>query len=89
VLQVGLQRRYSKMYQMAKQIVDKGPHLATSRTFIAQWHRNPGWIMKGRCIEGGQVTRQNWRMYREFSGGAWLLKSPRHQTDVADYIFWR
>ncbi len=67
VLQVGLQRRYSKMYQMAKEIVDKG--LIGDVTHIhAQWHRNPGWVMKGDASKVGKYLA-NWRMYREYSGG--------------------
>src|SRR5690349_15665974 len=84
VLQVGLQRRYSKFYQMAKQIVDKG--LLGDVTHIhAQWHRNPGWVMKGDAAKVGKY-KANWRMYREFSGGL-AAEIASHQTDVADYIF--
>ncbi|HEY3839766.1 MAG TPA: Gfo/Idh/MocA family oxidoreductase [Bryobacteraceae bacterium] len=84
VLQVGLQRRYSKFYQMAKQIVDKG--LLGDVTHIhAQWHRNPGWIMKGDKDKVGKY-KANWRMFREFSGGL-AAEIASHQTDVADYIF--
>jgi predicted dehydrogenase len=84
VLQVGLQRRYSKFYQMAKEIVDKG--LLGDVTHIhAQWHRNPGWIMKGDAAQVGKY-KANWRMYREFSGGL-AAEIASHQTDVADYIF--
>lgn len=84
VLQVGLQRRYSKMYQMAKDIVDKG--LIGDVTHVhAQWHRNPGWIMKGDASKVGKY-KANWRMYREYSGGL-AAEIASHQTDVADYIF--
>jgi predicted dehydrogenase len=84
VLQVGLQRRYSKMYQMAKEIVDKG--LIGDVTHIhAQWHRNPGWVMKGDASKVGKYLA-NWRMYREYSGGL-AAEIASHQTDVADYIF--
>jgi predicted dehydrogenase len=92
VLQVGLQRRYSKFYQMAKQIVDKG--LLGNVTHIhAQWHRNPGWIMKGdpsklipELGEKAGKYKANWRMFREYSGGL-AAEIASHQTDVADYIF--
>ncbi|MCU1261355.1 MAG: oxidoreductase domain protein [Bryobacterales bacterium] len=84
VLQVGLQRRYSKFYQMAKEIVDKG--LLGDVTHVhAQWHRNPGWVMKGDAAKVGKY-KANWRMYREFSGGL-AAEIASHQTDVADYIF--
>jgi predicted dehydrogenase len=39
VLQVGLQRRYSKFYQAVKQMVDKG-ELGTVTHIRGQWHRN-------------------------------------------------
>ena len=75
VLQVGLQRRYSKFYQLAKQMVDKG--LLGDVTHIhAQWHRNPGWVMNGF----------NWRLYREYSGGL-AAELASHQIDIADWIF--
>ncbi len=84
VLQVGLQRRYSKFYQMAKQIVDKGV-LGDVTHIHAQWHRNPGWVMKGDAAKVGKY-KANWRMFREYSGGL-AAEIASHQTDVADYIF--
>ena len=75
VLQVGLQRRYSKFYQLAKQLVDKGI-LGDVTHIHAQWHRNPGWVMNGF----------NWRLYREFSGGL-AAELASHQIDIADWIF--
>jgi predicted dehydrogenase len=75
VFQVGLQRRYSSFYQLAKQMVDKG--LLGNVTHVhAQWHRNPGWRMNGF----------NWRLYREYSGGL-AAELASHQIDVADWIF--
>lgn len=75
LFQVGLQRRYSKFYQLAKQMADKG--LLGNVTHIhAQWHRNPGWRMNGF----------NWRLYREYSGGL-AAELASHQIDVADWIF--
>jgi predicted dehydrogenase len=75
VLQVGLQRRYSKFYQLAKQLVEKGV-LGDVTHIHAQWHRNPGWVMNGF----------NWRLYREFSGGL-AAELASHQIDIADWIF--
>ena len=73
--QVGLQRRYSKFYQLAKQMVDKG--LLGNVTHVhAQWHRNPGWRMNGF----------NWRLYKEYSGGL-AAELASHQVDIADWIF--
>jgi len=75
LLQVGLQRRYSKFYQLAKQMVDKG--LLGNVTHIhAQWHRNPGWVMNGF----------NWRLYKQFSGGL-AAELASHQVDVSDWMF--
>ena len=45
VLQVGLQRRYSKYFQAVKDMVDKGV-LGNVTHIEAMWHRNPGWVMK-------------------------------------------
>ena len=75
VLQVGLQRRYSKFYQLAKQMVDKGV-LGNVTHIHAQWHRNPGWVMNGF----------NWRLYREYSGGL-AAELASHQIDISDWLF--
>jgi predicted dehydrogenase len=75
VLQVGLQRRYSKFYQLAKQLVDKGV-LGDVTHIHAQWHRNPGWVMNGF----------NWRLYRDYSGGL-AAELASHQVDIADWLF--
>jgi len=75
VLQVGLQRRYSKFYQLAKELVDKGI-LGDVTHIEAMWHRNPGWVMNGF----------NWRLYREYSGGL-AAELASHQVDIADWIF--
>lgn len=75
VLQVGLQRRYSKFYQIARAMIDKG--LLGDVTHVhAQWHRNPGWVMRGF----------NWRLYREYSGGL-AAELASHQIDIADWMF--
>jgi predicted dehydrogenase len=75
ILQVGLQRRYSKFYQLAKQMIDKGM-LGDVTHIHAQWHRNPGWVMNGF----------NWRLFREYSGGL-SAELASHQIDVADWFF--
>jgi predicted dehydrogenase len=79
ILQTGLQRRYSKYYQMVKQMVDKGV-LGTVTHIHAQWHRNPGWVMK----PGGEM--KNWRLFRKYSGGL-TAELASHQIDVADMMF--
>jgi predicted dehydrogenase len=75
VLQVGLQRRYSKFYQLAKELVDKGA-LGDVTHIHALWHRNPGWVMNGF----------NWRLYRDYSGGL-AAELASHQVDIADWLF--
>lgn len=78
VLQTGLQRRYSSMYQAARQMIEKG--VLGEVTYVqAQWHRNPGWKMKA----GGEMA--NWRLYRKFSGGL-VAELASHQIDVADWM---
>ena len=81
ILQVGLQRRYSKFYQTVKDMVDKGV-LGDVTHVHAQWHRNPGWTMK----PGGKDNPLNWRLFREFSGGL-TAELASHQVDVADWMF--
>ncbi len=86
-LQTGLQRRYSKFYQTAKQMIDKG--MIGQVTHIrGQWHRNTfakdPW---NKPVPPGRTDKeQNWRKYREFSGGL-TAELASHQIDVADWMF--
>ncbi len=82
VMQVGLQRRYSRFYQTAKQMIDSG--MIGNVTHVrAQWHRNPGWRMK----EFPENQRErNWRLFREYSGGL-TAELASHQIDVATWMF--
>ena len=76
ILQVGLQRRYSRFYQTAKQMIDKG--MIGEVTHIrAQWHRS-----------GMSATWSppSWRVYRKYSGGL-TAELASHQIDVADWMF--
>lgn len=78
VMQTGLQRRYSAMYQAARAMIEKG--LLGEVTYVqAQWHRNPGWKMKA----GGEMA--NWRLFRKYSGGL-VAELASHQIDVADWM---
>lgn len=80
-IQVGLQRRYSLLYQRAKQMVDAG--LIGEVTHIqAQWHRNTNWRRKAAAEFEDQF---NWRLYRKYSGGL-CAELMSHQVDVADWI---
>src|SRR5262249_42696647 len=87
ILQVGLQRRYSKYYQTARQMIDKGI-LGKVTNVQAQWHRNTfsrdPW---NRAVPAGTTDKvYNWRKYREFSGGL-TAELGSHQIDVADWMF--
>jgi predicted dehydrogenase len=81
VLQVGLQRRYSKYFQAVKEMVDKGV-LGNVTHIEAMWHRNPGWVMK----PGGRDNPKNWRLFRDYSGGL-TAELGSHHIDVADWMF--
>jgi predicted dehydrogenase len=84
VLQVGLQRRYSKFYQTAKQMIEKGM-LGKVTHIYAQWHRNPGWRMR-KAPDPKRQREWNWRLFREFSGGL-TAELGSHQIDVATWMF--
>ena len=81
ILQVGLQRRYSRFYQTARQMIEKGM-LGEVTHVRAQWHRNPGWRMKK--FKTNQRLR-NWRLFREYSGGL-TAELASHQVDIAAWM---
>jgi predicted dehydrogenase len=83
VLQVGLQRRYSLFYQVAKQMIDQGV-LGNVTHIRGQWHRNSS---QRRPVPDPSLERKiNWRMYREYAGGN-TAELASHQIDVADWMF--
>jgi len=81
ILQVGLQRRSSVLYQVAMEMIRKGA--LGKITFVrAQWHRNNNWR---RPVPDPKYERLiNWRMYKEYSGGL-MAELASHQIDVADW----
>ena len=81
VLQVGLQRRSSLLYQVAMAMIRQGA--LGKVTFVrAQWHRNGNWR---RPVSDPKLERLlNWRMYREYSGGI-MTELASHQIDVANW----
>ena len=81
IIQVGLQRRYSKLYQRAKQLIDSGA-IGNVTHIQAQWHRNTNWRRKASQEFEDQF---NWRLYRKYSGGL-CAELMSHQVDVADWI---
>jgi predicted dehydrogenase len=81
VIQVGLQRRYSKFYQSVRDMIEKGV-LGDVKHVYAQWHRNPGWTMKG---DPKTNRMANWRLFREYSGGL-AAELASHQIDISDWM---
>ncbi|MBM3814628.1 MAG: Gfo/Idh/MocA family oxidoreductase [Acidimicrobiia bacterium] len=75
VLQVGLQRRYSRFYQTARQMIEKGM-LGKVTHVYAQWHR---------ASLGRTWVPPSWRAFRKFSGGL-TAELASHQIDVADWM---
>jgi predicted dehydrogenase len=81
VVQVGLQRRSSVLYQIAVEMIRKGA-LGKIMFVRAQWHRNSNWR---RPVPDPSLERQiNWRMYKEYSGGL-LAELASHQIDIANW----
>lgn len=80
VIQVGLERRYSKFYQTAKQMVSKG-FLGEVTHIQAQWNRN-----QAGTIDPGRPREANWRFLRAFSAGL-TGELAAHQFDVADWMY--
>ncbi len=80
-IQVGLQRRYSLLYQRAKELVDAGV-IGDITHIQAQWHRNTNWRRKASQEFEDQF---NWRLYRKYSGGL-CAELMSHQVDVADWF---
>ena len=80
-IQVGLQRRYSLLYQRAKELVDAGA-IGEITHIQAQWHRNTNWRRKASEEFEDQF---NWRLYRRYSGGL-CAELMSHQVDVADWM---
>ena len=83
VLQIGLQRRSSVLYNVAMEMIRKGA-LGKVMFVRAQWHRNSNWR---RPVGDSKYERLiNWRMYKEYSGGL-LAELASHQIDVANWAF--
>jgi predicted dehydrogenase len=81
VLQVGLQRRSSVLYNVAMEMIRKGA-LGKIMFVRANWHRNNDWR---RPVPDPKFERLiNWRMYREYSGGL-MAELASHQIDVANW----
>ncbi|MBI4893988.1 MAG: Gfo/Idh/MocA family oxidoreductase [Acidobacteria bacterium] len=83
VLQTGLQRRYSPLYQAARQMIEKGL-LGDVMHIRAQWHRNGA---GRRPVKDPSLEEQiNWRLYKDYSAGP-AAELASHQMDVADWMF--
>jgi len=82
IIQVGLQRRYSQIYQMARSMIEKGM-LGRVTHVQAQWHRNGDWR---RPVKDKKLEEQiNWRLYRKYSGGL-SAELASHQIDIAEWM---
>ncbi|MCC6293090.1 MAG: Gfo/Idh/MocA family oxidoreductase [Bryobacterales bacterium] len=75
VLQVGLQRRYSKFYQTARQMIEQGMIGKVTHVY-GQWNR--------RSL-GKTWVPPSWRAFRKYSGGL-TAELASHQVDVADWM---
>jgi predicted dehydrogenase len=75
VLQTGLQRRYSKFYQTARQMIEKGM-LGKVTNVYAQWNR---------ASLGKTWQPPSWRVFRKYSGGL-TAELASHQIDIADWM---
>jgi len=83
VLQTGLQRRSSVLYQVAMEMVRKGA-LGKVMMVRAQCHSNGNWR---RPVPDPKYERLiNWRMYKEYSGGP-MAEFASHQIDVTNWAF--
>jgi predicted dehydrogenase len=83
LLQVGLQRRSSLLYQVAMEMIRKGA-LGKVMQIQTQWHSHTNWR---RPVPDAKYERLlNWRMYKEYSGGP-LAELASHQIDVANWAF--
>jgi predicted dehydrogenase len=83
VLQVGLQRRSSRLFQKAIEMVREG---ALGKVLHVRSHvaTNNSWR---RPVVTAEYERQiNWRMYREYSGGL-VAEMGSHAIDTADWVF--
>ncbi len=83
VVQIGLQRRSSVLYNVAMQMIRKGA-LGKVMFVRAQWHRNNNWRRPVRDPKFERLI--NWRMYREYSGGL-MAELASHQVDIANWAF--
>jgi len=77
ILQTGLQRRCSRFYQTAKQMVDNGM-IGDVKFIRGMWHR------KGPL--SAAWTPPSWRVFRKTSGGL-TAELGSHQMDVATWMY--
>ena len=88
LLQVGLHRRYSRLYGRIRSLLDAGdlgaPILMWSQEFRADWGKDYkiGVPLGGVADDGG---RPNWRHDQERSGGT-LLEKSSHDFDVFNWF---
>jgi hypothetical protein len=81
VFQVGLQRRYSTIYQ-AMQMIHSGA-LGKCSTSVRS---GTEWQLENSSPDPKFERLLNWRVYREYSGGL-MAELGSHQVDIADWAF--
>lgn len=83
VLQVGLHRRSSVLYQVALEMVRKG---ALGKVLLVQSRVTTNGSWRRPVAEAKYERLINWRMYREYSGGL-MAEMGSHFIDIANWVF--
>ncbi len=83
ILQVGHQRRSSRLYPHAQTHIECGA-IGDLVQIRAQWHRKQSW--RRAVSDPKEEKLLNWRLYRETSGGL-LLEQGCHAVDLANWYF--
>jgi len=83
VLQVGLHRRSSVLYQVAMDMVRKG---ALGRVLLVQSRVTTHSSWRRPVADAKYERLINWRMYREYSGGL-MAEMGSHFIDIANWAF--
>jgi predicted dehydrogenase len=80
IVQTSLERRYSRVYQTARQMAVKG-FLGDVTNIQTQWHR-----VHDKALDATRPRERNWQYFREFSGGL-AAELGSHQIDLASWVF--
>jgi predicted dehydrogenase len=83
ILQVGLHRRSSVLYQVAIEMVRKG---ALGKVLLVQSRVTTNGSWRRPVADAKYERLINWRMYREYSGGL-MAEMGSHFIDIANWVF--